>query len=110
MTALQLCASLSAFALFSVVLYRMGLVHRPCLTPRCVARWAAAGVLHGMVAIGVLWWWFDTVADPAASEWHLCLVRMGVAGLMVMDLVRETGRRVRERRQYRDDRGRRHLP
>lgn len=95
MTGLQLCASLSSFALFSVVAFHMLEARRPCLSPGCVTRWAATGALYGMVAVGVLWWWMDTWRAPEAAEWHLCLVRTGMAGILALRLLR--GRGARER-------------
>lgn len=81
---LQVCAAISSFAVFAVAVARMFDVRRPCQrSPMCIGKWAVEGGLFLMLAIGVLWWWLDTRAEPLPGEWHLCLIRTAIAGLLV---------------------------
>lgn len=80
--ALQLCALLSSFAVFSVAVARMFEASRPQLAPGCIGRWAIEGWLHGLLAVSVVAGWLETRDYMPPGEWHLCLIRVAVAGLL----------------------------
>lgn len=96
--ALQLCALLSSFALFSVAVARMFEARRPCIhSASCVGRWAVEGWLHVLLAVSVVAWWLETRDYMPPGEWHLCLVRIAVAGLLSLPWLHRRPKTLRTR-------------
>lgn len=91
MNPLYWCGVASTFALFAAVCWRLLLTPHPEGSLSCRARWLVWGALHIAIAVAAVAYMIDHAGYPDMSEWHLCVIRTCVAGLMLIRWRRRTG-------------------